>query len=277
MPLKKNGSTPAPERKRSLRLHGTIARDIGVRIVSGRLVPGRILNGEIEASERLRVSRTAYREAVRILAAKGLVESRPKLGTRVSEARHWHLLDPDVISWMFADSPGKDVLSGLFELRTIIEPAACALAAIRRTRAQLQSLRESLDCMTRNSLVAEAGRKADREFHIVLLEASRNPFLISLSGSVATALLWMPIFQQRKGPLVRDPVPNHERVYAAVAAQDPQAASQAMTDLIQLALLDTSRRHGKSTLARRLGRHPAARLTQAAPDSYPAAHGTRRR
>ena len=87
---------------RSLRLHGTIARDIGVRIVSGRIQPGAILNGEIEASERLHVSRTAYREAVRILAAKGMVESRPKFGTRISETRRWHLLDPDVISWIFS-------------------------------------------------------------------------------------------------------------------------------------------------------------------------------
>ncbi|MGH8201063.1 MAG: FadR/GntR family transcriptional regulator, partial [Steroidobacteraceae bacterium] len=63
---------------RALRLHGTIARDIGVRIVSGRIAPGRVLDGEIDASERLKVSRTAYREAIRILAAKGLIESRPK-------------------------------------------------------------------------------------------------------------------------------------------------------------------------------------------------------
>ena len=75
----------------SLRKHGTIARDLGVRIVSGRIQPGSILDGEIEASERLKVSRTAYREAVRILAAKGMVESRPKFGTRVSEAWRWHL------------------------------------------------------------------------------------------------------------------------------------------------------------------------------------------
>src|SRR3546814_13130281 len=67
-----------PEGRKLLRIHGTIARDIGIRIVSGRFQPGEVLNGEVEASDRLRVSRTAYREAVRILAAKGLVESRPK-------------------------------------------------------------------------------------------------------------------------------------------------------------------------------------------------------
>ena len=90
---------------KALRLHGTIARDLGVRIVSGRFRPGDILDGEIDASDRLEVSRTAYREAVRILAAKGLVESRPKVGTRVSLPERWHLLDPDVLSWIFEREP----------------------------------------------------------------------------------------------------------------------------------------------------------------------------
>src|SRR5262245_2334050 len=54
--------------RRTLRLHGSIARDIGVLIVSGRYRPGHVLDGEVEASERRKVSRTAYREAVRILS-----------------------------------------------------------------------------------------------------------------------------------------------------------------------------------------------------------------
>jgi DNA-binding FadR family transcriptional regulator len=256
MPAKKAVSTgrpPAPvaaEHKRSLRLHGTIAQDIGVRIVSGRLRPGRVLNGEIEASAQLQVSRTAYREAVRILAAKGLVESRPKLGTRVSDPSRWHLLDPDVLGWMFT-SPDAEVLNGLFELRAIIEPAASALAARRRSKAQLRALRDSLDRMKQHALTSQAGQQADRQFHTVLIEAAANRFLASLSSSVAAALLWMPVLQQGKGPLLRDPIPDHERVYEAIAAKDPKAAATAMADLIQLALLDTSRRHTKPTRGKR--------------------------
>ena len=252
MPAKKAVSTPvATPRKRALRLHGTIARDIGTRIVSGRLSPGSVLSGEIEASARLRVSRTAYREAMRILAAKGLVDSRPKLGTRVSEPQHWHLLDPDVLAWTFTSNPNAAVLRELFELRTLIEPTASALAATRRSKPQLQALRDSLDRMTRHSLTGGAGQEADRDFHTVLIEASGNRFLASLSSSVAAALLWMPLLQQGKGPLMRDPIPDHERVYEAIAARDPKAAANAMTDLIQLAMLDTSRRHTKPTRGKR--------------------------
>lgn len=243
MPTKKPASLPeVAQRKRALRLHGTIARDIGVRIVSGRIGPGRILNGEIEASERLQVSRTAYREAVRILAAKGLVESRPKLGTRVSEPRNWHLLDPDVISWMMTHSPDAEVLSGLLELRTIVEPAASALAATRRTKAQLQALRASLDRMAHTANGSNTLQAADREFHTVLLEASGNPFLASLSSGVAAALR----YKSR-----REAVQEHERVYEAIAARNPRAASQAMTNLIRYTLLDASSRHRKPTPSKR--------------------------
>ena len=252
--------------ERALRLHGTIARDIGVRIVSGRIAPGRVLNGEIEASERLQVSRTAYREAVRILATKGLIESRPKLGTRVSEPRHWHLLDPDVISWIFSGTPDERLLRGLFELRTVVEPAAAALAAKRRTAEQLGRMRDSLARMAASSLALDAGRQADRDFHTALLEASGNPFLASLTSGVAAAVTWTTIFKQRKRPLPRDPLPDHERVYEAVASGDAAAAREAMAELVHLALLDTTDARAVSSRAahragRRSGGSPMRRRT----------------
>ena len=83
--------TDRPEIAR--RIHGTIAHDLGVEIVGGARKPGEVLGGEIEASAALGVSRTAYREAIRILSAKGLVESRPKAGTRVLPRRFWNVLD----------------------------------------------------------------------------------------------------------------------------------------------------------------------------------------
>ncbi|MGH8295920.1 MAG: FadR/GntR family transcriptional regulator [Steroidobacteraceae bacterium] len=257
MPVRILRAASSPERHRALRLHGTIARDIGVRIVSGRIAPGRVLNGEIEASERLKVSRTAYREAVRILAAKGLIESRPKLGTRVSEPRRWHLLDPDVISWIFSGTPDERLLSGLFELRTVVEPAAAALAAQRRTAEQLQAMRQALDRMAACSLAVDEGRQADCLFHTVLLEASGNPFLASLTSGVAAAVTWTTIFKQRKRPLPRDPLPDHERVYKAVAARDAKAARETMAELVRLALLDTTGESPVSSSAAHRGRRPS--------------------
>jgi DNA-binding FadR family transcriptional regulator len=221
------------------RLHGSIARKIGVAIVAGRIAPGETLQNEVDSSERMSVSRTAYREAVRILAAKGLVASRPKLGTRVCPRSGWHLLDPEVLSWFFESQPSEDFLLGLFELRLIIEPAAAALAARRRTAADLAQMRAALEGMERHGLANAEGQSADREFHDAILAATRNPALLALSSSIGAAVRWTTIFKQRKRRLPRDPMPDHRRVFDAIAARGAGAARKAMQELVTLALEDT--------------------------------------
>jgi DNA-binding FadR family transcriptional regulator len=239
---KKTAAALRPARK-SLRLHGSIAREIGVAIVSGRYRPGHILDGEVEASSRRRVSRTAYREAVRILSAKGLVHSKPRIGTRVSALGQWHLLDPDVLMWAFSGEPASEVLHGLFELRSIVEPAAAALAATRRSQQHLDEMRRALDEMAKHTLHVEAGRIADQEFHASLLAATANPFVVSLTKGVTAAVNALTEFKQRIAPLRRDPVPDHLRVYDAIAAKDADRARTAMRELIRLAIMDMPVKH----------------------------------
>jgi DNA-binding FadR family transcriptional regulator len=224
----------------SLRIHGTIARDLGIAIVSGRYNPGDILSGEIAFSEQLKVSRTAYREAIRMLAAKGLVESRPKTGTRVSERRRWNLLDPDVLAWMFEAEPSEDFIRALFELRMIVEPPAAELAARRRDGQDLARMGHALEEMARHGLATEAGRAADQQFHDAVLAATRNAALLSLSSSISAAVGWTTIYKQRKRALPRDPLPEHRAIYEAIAAGDPAGAHAAMTELVRLALADTT-------------------------------------
>jgi DNA-binding FadR family transcriptional regulator len=224
---------------KALRLHGTIARELGIAIVSGRYSPGDLLDGEISSSEQFAVSRTAYREAVRILAAKGLVDARPKVGTRINPKSNWNLLDPDVLTWAFESGPDLAFLNGLFELRNVVESAAAGLAATRRSAVQLKTMRSALKSMAANTLATEAGRQADLDFHTALLEATCNPFIISLTSGVSAAISATTIFKQRKGPLRRDPMPDHLRVLDAIAARNPGRAQEAMSELIVLARMDT--------------------------------------
>jgi len=221
-----------------LRIPGVIARDLGVRIVSGSLRAGCVLESEAEASARLKVSRAAYREAIRILIAKGMVRSRPKTGTSISDRSEWHLLDPDVLSWIFQSEPDYDLICRLFELRKMIEPAAAALAAERRTSRHLKAMASALGAMRMAKTVDKEWRDADEQFHAELLDASSNMFLVSLTASINTAMSWSTIYKQRDGPLKRDPVPDHKRVYQAIASSDPVAAREAMTRLVDLALSD---------------------------------------
>ncbi|MGH8217433.1 MAG: FadR/GntR family transcriptional regulator [Steroidobacteraceae bacterium] len=240
--MARRASAPESARKSSdkaLRLHGTIARKLGISIVSGRYRPGDLLDGEIASSEQFAVSRTAYREAVRILAAKGLVDARPKVGTRIRPRSNWHLLDPDVLDWIFESEPAPALLNSLFELRNVVESAAAGLAARRRSAAHLKLMRGALSGMATHTLATEAGRQADLDFHMTLLNATSNPFIISLSTGVSAAIRTTTIFKQRNRPLRRDPLPDHVRVFEAIAAKDSRKAQDAMRELIELARMDT--------------------------------------
>jgi DNA-binding FadR family transcriptional regulator len=215
-----------------------IARDIGIAIMSGRHKPGDLLDGEVASSEQLSVSRAAYREAVRILSAKGLVKSKTKVGTRVTTPDAWNMLDPDVLDWVFANEPSAELLNSLFELRKVVEPAAAGFAAMRRSKAHLKSMRDAVERMARYTLMTEAGRKADQDFHAVLLQATNNPYIVFLITGINAAVNTITIFKQREHLLPRDPVPDHARVLEAIAAKNVVRAQKAMRELIRLARAD---------------------------------------
>ncbi len=220
------------------RLHGAIARKLGADILSGEYAAGANLPTEAVATATLGVSRAAYREAVQVLIAKGLVESRPKAGTRVLPRNRWNLLDPDVLAWAFARDPDQQLIESLFELRQIIEPAAAALAAERRSAPELQSMKTGLSLMRRHTLATEQGRQGDRQFHSALLHATKNDALIALSSGIEAAVSWTTVYKQRGRELPRDPVPFHADVYEAIAAGDPERARNAMRILVTSALED---------------------------------------
>lgn len=221
------------------RLHGALAHKLGTAILSGQYGPGDVLPGEVAFAEELKVSRSAYREAIQVLTAKGLVASRPKAGTRVLPRERWNLLDPEVLAWAFAGEPDVGFVRDLFELRSIIEPAAARLAAMRRSKDDVRVMRDALAAMRRHTLTTEAGRAADRDFHDAILRASGNQAMFVLSASIGAAVHWTTQFKQRSRELPRNPIPDHVRVFDAIAAGDADAAAEAMGVLVDLALEDT--------------------------------------
>ena len=189
-------------------------------------------------SAALGVSRTAYREAIRILSAKGLVESRPKAGTRVLPREHWNMLDPEVLGWSFEGEPDTQFILDLFELRAVVEPAAASLAAKRRVASDVETMRAALADMGRHTLAAAEGQAADQLFHHAILRAARNEPLAALASTVGAAVHWTTLFKQRERELPRDPLPDHVRVCEAIAAGDAAGARAAMAELLRLALAD---------------------------------------
>ncbi|MBB4154343.1 DNA-binding FadR family transcriptional regulator [Sphingomonas jinjuensis] len=232
----------ADARKSGRRLRGAVAQHLGRAIVTGIFQPGDIMPGEVAHAEALAVSRGAYREAIQTLIAKGLVESKPKAGTRVQPRHRWNLLDPDVLDWAFAAIPDQRLVRSLFELREAIEPVAARLAAERRTKPELRTMREALATMTRLTIGTEAGQQADREFHVSILHASQNDALIALAPSISASIRLTTRLRQRELTMPRDSIPDHRSVYDAIADGDSAAATVAMTTLIRNALKDLQER-----------------------------------
>jgi DNA-binding FadR family transcriptional regulator len=219
-------------------LHTATARDLGIAIVQGRYRPGEMLPSEPSAVQMLGISRPAYREAIRVLAAKNLVEIRPKSGTRVLPRERWNLLDPDVLGWILRNSPAESFLTALFDVRMIIEPAAAALAAQRRTQAHLDRMSEALDIMGRHPHDSPEGQAADEVFHKILVEAADNEVLSQLTSLIAASVGYIAEFKRNRA-VERDPKPDHDALYRAIAARRSEAARAIMFNLISHAREDT--------------------------------------
>jgi DNA-binding FadR family transcriptional regulator len=230
----------APSTISRRRLHGSVAHQLAVLIIGGRLQPGEVLPNEDVLSANLAVSRTAYREAVRILAAKGLVETRPKAGTKIAARSHWNLLDPDVLSWHFEVEPSPTFIISLFELRRIVEPAGAALAADRRDAADLAAMRGALAELRDTPPGSLHGLDADLAFHHAVLKAARNELLLALSSVIGSTLRWSVRLKLSSEPRAfENTLGDHVAVADAIARRDAEGAARLMSELVAKALDET--------------------------------------
>jgi DNA-binding FadR family transcriptional regulator len=234
-------------------LLGQVIDAVGLRILSGNLAPGAALPNEATWADQLGVSRTILREATKVLISKGLLESRPKTGTRVRPAEEWNLLDPDVLAWQLACRPRERFVREIFGLRRAFEPSVAALAAVRASQAQLAEMAKVLDVMEE---AADDGQRfivPDTRFHRIILEAAHNGMLRSLSGIVDTALTLSMYLSLDNPRGQRHAMPLHRAIHDAFLRRDPKAAQAAMDRLIDDAEVDALRalRRGKSKAAQK--------------------------
>lgn len=212
-------------------LHGHVIRELGKRIVVGDLRPGDVLPREEILAESMDVSRTALREALKVLSAKGLIESRPRVGTRVRPEHFWNQLDADVLAWRCASMPTDDFIEKLVEMREIIEPAAAAAAARRRTTAQLSKV----DLAYRNMEAArdpDEWAVADLSFHDAVLQATGNELMTSLFSVVESALGTFFVLSAQTAGDFKYSLPHHLKVLEAIRRKQPEVARKAMQSMI---------------------------------------------
>jgi DNA-binding FadR family transcriptional regulator len=222
-------------------LHGQVAHDIGARIIRGELAPGETLPSEVDLSVELNVSRTALREAIKLLSAKGLVESRPKTGTRIRPRASWNMLDPDVLSWLVTDGAFEDYADDLFEMRRVIEPAAAAIAAKRGDKVAIADIEKAYGDIVAAGEDVESGVNPDLRFHQGILAATGNEFIAPLGALIESALATsFRISSSRPGAKINS-LPRHEAVLKAITAGKPEQARKAMEILLSDAMEDFHR------------------------------------
>jgi DNA-binding FadR family transcriptional regulator len=217
-------------------LHGQTVDTLGARIVRGRYAPGSYLQPD-EIEQELGISKTVLREAMRVLAAKGLVDSRQRRGTVVRPRSSWQLLDADLLRWQSRDA-GTQFLDDLAEVRSIVEPAGARLAARRRTEQDLAALDAAMTAMAAAGTDTAAVIEADLAFHRALLEAAHNELLSRMEVVIGTGLRARDQLVHR-GQSWPDSVPVHRAIFEAVRSGDAAASYAAMEALLEQASLDT--------------------------------------
>ena len=214
-------------------LQSQVVDQLGIAIIGGEFPPGSTLPIDAALQERFGVSRTVLREALKALAAKNLITSRARIGTVVLPRRDWSLFDPDVLAWHFETGPDIAFLRSLAEIRVGLELESVALAAARRSDAQLEQMFAHVEGMATAGDTAEFAR-SDLDFHRAVAEASGNPFMASITGLVDLVLATaFTISSPVDDGEARDvTVAHHRRVADAIRARDAEGARAAMRVVI---------------------------------------------
>ncbi|MEW1808138.1 FadR/GntR family transcriptional regulator [Pseudarthrobacter sp. NPDC080039] len=206
--------------------HGQIVHELGSQIVSGRLAPDSRIPQEKELIDKYGVSRPVVREAVRVLSAKGLVQSKPRTGTLVRPRAEWHLLDPDVMLWLIKSDASRDFFTSLVSLRRIMEPEMAAVAAAEANVHDIRAIEDAYNRLEEASSM-EQRVQADTDFHSSVAAATHNELMVHLCK-----MLLLPISESIKISSQRPndaqfTLPRHKAILTAIKDGDELAAKTA--------------------------------------------------
>jgi GntR family transcriptional regulator, transcriptional repressor for pyruvate dehydrogenase complex len=219
------GAYPVYKVVRTSRLYEQIVQQIEESVLNGTLKPGDQLPAERDLAQRLGVSRTAVREAVKTLREKGLVEAYSGRGTFVTDGTSQAARQSFDLMVKIGQQENSPHLA---ELRLILEPGIAAMAAERVKDDDLAAMREAVAVMERSQKDPEAYIEADLDFHLALAEVVANPLILSLIDSIVGLLREqrIKIFNVEGGP--QRGQFHHKRILEAMERRDPEMARCAM-------------------------------------------------
>lgn len=213
--------------------HSFVINEIGMAIVSGRYPVGTVLPNDAEMIDKFDVSRTVLREALKTLESKGLLEARPKVGTKVAPRSRWNYFDPMLLEWFFHAGPDQNLVRHVKDIRFALEPNAAGEVAANHSADQIRLLRYWLRQMETAQDSPINFALADLEIHLIIADGSRNPFMRSM----------MPLIEFSHSAFYKDSIADmktikrgvvalHEQLINAIEAGSRGRASTAMLEVI---------------------------------------------
>ncbi len=221
---------------RGMNLTQQVADTLGNAIINGKYGEHNPVPSEAMLCDQLQVSRSAAREAVKSLAAKGLITSRARQGIRVLPESEWNLFDADVLRWMRDSNPSLELLREFTELRVAVEPEAAMLAAQRQNAEKIARIGAALDRMKQAESGLDDPLESDIAFHLSILEASENRFFTQLGRIIDTTLRVSIRFTNMRTGVRAGNHAEHKIIYDAIVANRPEEAAKNATQLMASAL-----------------------------------------
>ena len=211
--------------------HALIVQQLGLKIVSGEISENEKLPSEVDLCEEYKVSRPVFREAIRVLNAKGLTYSRPKIGTVVRPKEEWHLLDPDVLFWLIQTTPEHEFFNTLSTVRRVLEPELAYIAASTANEEDIERIKQAYEGMEKATTVEEF-IEPDIQFHLAIAKATHNDLLAYMSKMLVLPLQQSIQVTSLRPNLQGHSLPRHKAILTAIENKDPLSARHA--SLVQL-------------------------------------------
>lgn len=215
-------------------VHLSLVDHLGGMIVSGQIAPGERLAKEPQMMLELGISRTTVREAIKVLSAKGLVESRQNVGSTVRARRYWNLLDPDVVSWITSRDAAPEILSDIRELRRAFEPSVARLAATKASPEDVAVLRQHAECMINHFEDIERYNDADVQFHVRMFESTENAMMIQIGHLIERFLSYTLRVQHEISIDLVECARRHLEVVEAIEAGNGDLAEERMAVVLSI-------------------------------------------
>jgi len=226
---------PAAFAMRARSAQDQVLYELGTAILRGDYPETSLLPSEAELAQHYAVSKTVLREVLKTLAAKGLLISRTKIGSRIRPQVDWNFFDADLLAWRLDLGLDRRFLESLYDIRLAVEPAAAALAASKCSAEDVTELRRLIAEMHRPGHDRTSFATVDLALHLQIASASGNPFMRAI-GNIIEAVLITTLTQttpSENSARLKTTAASHARIVDAIVARDPAAAAQAMIAVIE--------------------------------------------